>query len=87
MGKGGEKRSETINNAQVPHGEMMPGNTAHPLKECDICLGVSQSLSFKVCLSVALIFQEVWGKMNAYLLNISSRINFSVLFFILLQSA
>ena len=62
--KGGNRRapikeSIDINNVEVLQGEMIHGNAMHLLKECDIFLGAWQSVYFKVCLSVALIFQEV----------------------------
>lgn len=88
--KGGEGRGvmrESHKQCQGPSGEMIHGNTVHLLKECDIFLGAWQGIYFKVCLTVALIFQEVRGKINTYLLNISYRIKFSIVFFILLQSA
>lgn len=53
------KQATDINSAEVLQGEMIHGNTVHLLKEYDIFLGAWQSVYFKVCLSVALIFQEV----------------------------
>ena len=53
-----EKAIDT-NSAEVLQGEMIRGNTVYLLKECDIFLGAWQSVYFKVCLSVALIFHEV----------------------------
>lgn len=57
-----------MNSVEVLQGGMIYGNTAHLLKECDIFLGAWQGIYFKVCLRAALIFQEVGGKINAYLL-------------------
>lgn len=88
--KGGEQRAATgkaISSAEVLQGEMINSNAVHLLKECDTFHGAWQGIYFKICLSVALIFQEVWRKINVYLLNISYRIKFSISFFILLQSA